>query len=46
VTEDERRQELIQIWTDATAELTAAMEANFTTDNPIFMMVTRVPEAT
>ncbi|MDR2930295.1 MAG: DNA-directed RNA polymerase subunit beta' [Propionibacteriaceae bacterium] len=39
VTEDERRQELIQIWTDATAELTAAMEANFTKDNPIFMMV-------
>ncbi|MDR1807628.1 MAG: DNA-directed RNA polymerase subunit beta', partial [Propionibacteriaceae bacterium] len=39
VTEDERRQELIQIWTDATAELTAAMEANFTRDNPIYMMV-------
>ena len=39
VTEDERRQELIQIWTDATAELTAAMEANFTKDNPIYMMV-------
>jgi hypothetical protein len=32
-------QELIQIWTDATAELTEAMEANFTEDNPIFMMV-------
>ncbi|MDR0415991.1 MAG: DNA-directed RNA polymerase subunit beta', partial [Propionibacteriaceae bacterium] len=39
VTEEERRQELIQIWTDATAELTAAMEANFTRDNPIYMMV-------
>jgi DNA-directed RNA polymerase subunit beta' len=39
VTEDERRQELIQIWTDATAELTAAMEANFSKDNPIYMMV-------
>ena len=39
VTEEERRQELIQIWTDATAELTAAMEANFTKDNPIYMMV-------
>nr|HMQ66538.1 DNA-directed RNA polymerase subunit beta' [Arachnia sp.] len=39
VTEDERRQELIAIWTDATAELTEAMKANFTTDNPIFMMV-------
>ena len=39
VTEEERQQELVQLWTDATAELTAAMEANFTTDNPIFMMV-------
>jgi DNA-directed RNA polymerase subunit beta' len=39
VTEEERRQELIQIWTDATAELTTAMEANFTKDNPIYMMV-------
>ena len=39
VTEEERRQELIQIWTDATAELTAAMEASFTKDNPIYMMV-------
>jgi DNA-directed RNA polymerase subunit beta' len=39
VTEEERRQELIQIWTDATAELTEAMEANFTRDNPIYMMV-------
>ena len=26
-------------WNDATAELTAAMEANFTKENPIFMMV-------
>ncbi|AQP47636.1 DNA-directed RNA polymerase subunit beta' [Tessaracoccus aquimaris] len=39
VTEDERRQELIAIWTDATAELTEAMKENFTEDNPIFMMV-------
>ncbi|MFT4294120.1 MAG: DNA-directed RNA polymerase subunit beta' [Micropruina sp.] len=39
VTDEERHQELIQLWTDATAELTAAMEANFTRDNPIFMMV-------
>ena len=39
VTEDERRQELISIWTDATAELTEAMKDNFTEDNPIFMMV-------
>ncbi|MEE9965741.1 MAG: DNA-directed RNA polymerase subunit beta' [Propionicimonas sp.] len=39
VTDEERHQELIQLWNDATAELTAAMEANFTRDNPIFMMV-------
>ncbi|MDR2895483.1 MAG: DNA-directed RNA polymerase subunit beta' [Propionibacteriaceae bacterium] len=39
VTEDERRQELIQIWTDATAELTVAMEKNFSKENPIYMMV-------
>ena len=39
VTEEERHQELIQLWTDATAELTAAMEANFTKTNPIYMMV-------
>ena len=39
VTAEERRQELIQIWTRATADLTAAMEANFTETNPIFMMV-------
>jgi len=39
VTEEERQQELVQLWTDATNELTAAMEANFTTDNPIYMMV-------
>ncbi len=39
VTEEERRQELIQIWTDATAELTDAMEKNFTKTNPIYMMV-------
>ena len=39
MTEEERQQELVQLWTDATAELTKAMEANFTKDNPIFMMV-------
>ena len=39
VTDEERHQELVQLWTDATAELTAAMEANFTKNNPIFMMV-------
>ncbi len=39
VTPEERRQELIQIWTEATADLTDAMEKNFTETNPIYMMV-------
>ncbi|MFT8396434.1 DNA-directed RNA polymerase subunit beta' [Propionibacterium sp.] len=39
VTEEERRGELVQIWNDATAELTDAMEKNFTRTNPIYMMV-------
>jgi DNA-directed RNA polymerase subunit beta' len=39
LTDAERHQELVQLWSDATNELTAAMEANFTKDNPIFMMV-------
>jgi DNA-directed RNA polymerase subunit beta' len=39
ITEDERRQELIEIWTDATSKLGAAMEANFSKTNPIYMMV-------
>ena len=39
ITEDERRQELIEIWTDATSKLGAAMEANFSRTNPIYMMV-------
>ena len=39
ITEDERRQELIEIWTDATTRLGAAMEANFSKTNPIYMMV-------
>src|SRR5689334_8984806 len=39
ITEDERRQELIEIWTQATAEVSAEMEKGFHEDNPIFMMV-------
>ena len=38
ITDDERRQELIQIWTEATDEVKDAMEANFTERNPIYMM--------
>ncbi|WP_456698030.1 DNA-directed RNA polymerase subunit beta' [Aeromicrobium sp. P5_D10] len=39
ITEDERRQELIEIWTQATAEVTEEMLKGFTEDNPIWMMV-------
>jgi len=39
ITDDERRQELIEIWTDASAKVGDAMEANFERSNPIFMMV-------
>jgi len=39
ITDDERRQELIEIWTDASAKVGDAMEANFDRSNPIFMMV-------
>jgi DNA-directed RNA polymerase subunit beta' len=38
ITDEERRQELIQIWTEATDEVKDAMEANFTERNPIYMM--------
>ncbi|OYN87544.1 DNA-directed RNA polymerase subunit beta' [Parenemella sanctibonifatiensis] len=39
VTEEERRQELIQIWTDAVARLGSEMEKTFSETNPIFMML-------
>ncbi|MFS0884004.1 DNA-directed RNA polymerase subunit beta' [Aeromicrobium sp. 179-A 4D2 NHS] len=41
ITEDERRQELIEIWTQATAEVAGSMEELFKAsgDNPIWMMV-------
>ncbi len=38
ITDDERRQELIEIWTKATDDVTEAMEKQFTAINPIFMM--------
>jgi DNA-directed RNA polymerase subunit beta' len=38
ITDDERRQELIEIWTKATDEVKDAMEASFTERNPIYMM--------
>ncbi|RNL61135.1 DNA-directed RNA polymerase subunit beta' [Nocardioides marmoriginsengisoli] len=39
ITDDERRQELIEIWTDASNVVAKAMQKNFDQDNPIFMMV-------
>jgi DNA-directed RNA polymerase subunit beta' len=38
ITDDERRQELIEIWTQATDEVKDAMEAQFGKTNPIYMM--------
>jgi DNA-directed RNA polymerase subunit beta' len=40
ITDAERRQELIKIWTDATAEVAQAMRDNFPADNTINRMVT------
>jgi DNA-directed RNA polymerase subunit beta' len=39
ITDDERRQELIEIWTQATNEVAKEMEGNFPKTNPVFMMV-------
>ncbi len=39
ITEDERRQELVEIWTKATSEVAREMEANFPKTNPVYIMV-------
>ncbi|WP_046470623.1 DNA-directed RNA polymerase subunit beta' [Allosalinactinospora lopnorensis] len=39
ITDDERRQELTEIWTKATNEVSEEMEENFPADNPVWMMV-------
>ena len=39
ITDDERRQELIEIWTQATDEVAEEMQATFAEDNTIYMMV-------
>ncbi|CAM3693375.1 DNA-directed RNA polymerase subunit beta' [Nocardiopsis rhodophaea] len=39
ITDDERRQELTEIWTKATNEVAQVMEDNFPVDNPVWMMV-------
>src|SRR5437588_290967 len=38
ITDDERRQEPIEVWTQATDEVKDAMESEFTKNNPIYMM--------
>ncbi|MFM7719256.1 MAG: hypothetical protein ACKO8G_07235 [Actinomycetota bacterium] len=38
MTDEERRQELIEIWTQATDEVKEAMERQFAVTNPIYMM--------
>jgi DNA-directed RNA polymerase subunit beta' len=38
ITDEERRQELIEIWTQATDDVRIAMERNFSPLNPIYMM--------
>jgi DNA-directed RNA polymerase subunit beta' len=38
ITDDERKQELIEIWTEATNRVASAMEENFSRLNPIYMM--------
>jgi DNA-directed RNA polymerase subunit beta' len=39
VTDEERRQELVEIWTQASNEVAKEMEKSFDRRNPIFMMV-------
>jgi DNA-directed RNA polymerase subunit beta' len=39
ITDNERRQELIEIWTRATDEVAEAMKDNFPKTNPVWMMV-------
>ncbi len=39
ITDDERRQELIEIWTQATDEVAKAMQANFPVRNTLYRMV-------
>ncbi|WP_106848525.1 DNA-directed RNA polymerase subunit beta' [Blastococcus sp. Marseille-P5729] len=39
ITGDERRQELIEVWTRATEEVAKATEANFEETNPVYVMI-------
>ena len=39
IADSERRQELIEVWTDTTNAVAAKMQENFPTTNPVWMMV-------
>jgi DNA-directed RNA polymerase subunit beta' len=39
ITEEERRQELVEVWTKATSEVAKEMETNFPATNPVYIMV-------
>jgi len=39
ITVDERRQELVEVWTKATSEVAKEMETNFPKTNPVYIMV-------
>ncbi|HEY2985857.1 MAG TPA: DNA-directed RNA polymerase subunit beta' [Jatrophihabitantaceae bacterium] len=39
ITEEERRQELVEVWTKATSEVAKEMEINFPKANPVYIMV-------
>ncbi|SOD72383.1 DNA-directed RNA polymerase subunit beta' [Jatrophihabitans sp. GAS493] len=39
ITIDERRQELVEVWTKATSEVSKEMEANFPKTNPVYIMI-------
>ncbi|MDQ1690697.1 MAG: DNA-directed polymerase subunit beta, partial [Pseudonocardiales bacterium] len=39
ITEEERRQELVEVWTKATSEVAKEMELNFPKNNPVYIMV-------
>ncbi len=40
ITEKEKHQKAVEVWTKATDDVTEAMEKNFDVDNPVYMMAT------
>ncbi len=39
ITEEERRQELVEVWTKATSEVAKEMESHFPRTNPVYIMI-------